>query len=140
MGRCRDPGRRIRLARRLTAGAAKKKAGLGPAFFVEQNAYFLVSVVTVADLLVSTVPLGVVVDTPPETVEDVVDEVVELAGGAVGASAGLVTSTLVVLDDEAGGAVFTLVSQATRPTARTAASRYDGFIVRIPSVEWIRGR
>ena len=101
---------------------------------MEQNAYFLVSVVTVADLLVSTVPLGVVVETPPETVEDVVDEVVELAGGAVGASAGLVTSTLVVDDEEAGGAVLTFASQAARPTARSAMSRYDGFIVRVPSL------
>src|SRR5947208_2041833 len=56
-----------------------------------------------------------------------VAEELELAGGV----ASLATSTFVVEDAAGAGVTFVSVldSQATRPTARSAASRYDGFIV-----------
>jgi hypothetical protein len=78
-------------------------------------------------VVVLALPEGVVV----VVVED--DEAVPLAGGAVGASLGF-TSTLVLEDDE-GGVVVSVLEQPTTPTptARMAARRYDGFIVRVPS-------
>jgi len=122
--------------------------------------YFLVSVVVVVvDDLVSLEPvvLGVVVvlvvlfETSTDVLPGVVvvvlalpegvvvvvveDEAVPLAGGAVGASLGF-TSTL-VLEDDAGGVVVSVLEQPTTPTptARMAARRYDGFIVRVPSFD-----
>ena len=128
-----------------------KKAGSGAGFFLTPGRdYFFVSVVVVVTLPEGVftealpvavevlgeddvVPLGVVdedVEVEPGVAVVVVVELVELAGGVV---AGVVT----VVDELVAGGV-TLVSvfdsQATRPTARIAASRYDGFIVRIPSL------
>jgi hypothetical protein len=95
----------------------------------------LVSVVLEEGLDASTFTVVLLVPGVAGVVAVVVveDEVLPVAGAAVGASAGF-TSTLVLEVEEGGVTVSVFVQPTTpTPTARMAARRYDGFIVGFPS-------
>ena len=98
-----------------------------------------VLLVAVELLLAPGAAPGVLLEALVESVGDVVVAVLddELAGGVVAVDEGSAGFTSTFELDDAGGVEVSVLVQPTTPTptARMAARRYDGFIVRFPSFD-----